>query len=410
MGAYEYTALDNKGRKKKGVVEGDTPRQVRNQLREKGFSPLTVEAISQRNTKKSKNADGSRRPASRGGISSADLALITRQLATLVRSGLPLEESLHGVSQQCEKERIKSMMLGVRSRIMEGHTFAEGLADYPGIFNELFIATVSAGESSGHLDIVLERLAEYTELKQAMKQKIMMAMFYPIALLSVAVLVVIFLTTYVVPQVVQVFTDTGQALPLPTQILIATSDFLRENGIYIIIAIVAAIMMFNYSYRNENFKYRVHQFLLKVPFIRRLVRGANAGRFTRTFSILAGSGVPVLEAMRISSQVMTNLPMREAVVEASNRVREGANIHHALDQTKCFPPMTIHLIASGESSGKLQEMLERAAINQEQEIESIIGISMSAIEPIIIIVMGMSVLFIVVSILLPIFEMNNLVA
>ncbi len=407
MGAYQYVALDKNGRKKKGVMEGDTPRQVRQALRDKDLSPIKVDPIASRRA--GKDASG-KAVVSRGGISSGDLALMTRQLATLVRSGLPLEESMHGVAQQTEKERIKSIILGVRSRVMEGHTFADGLADYPGSFDELFRATVAAGESSGHLDIVLERLAEYTELKQAMRQKIMMAMFYPMALLVVAVLVVIFLTTYVVPQVVQVFSDTGQALPLPTVILISISDFLRANGIYIIAAIAAAVIAFKSALRSEGFRYKMHQLLLRLPFVRRLTRGANAGRFTRTFSILAGSGVPVLEAMRISSQVMTNLPMRDAVAEAANRVREGANIHKALEQSHCFPPMTIHLIASGEASGQLREMLERAASNQEQEIESVIGITMSAIEPLIIIGMGITVLFIVVSILMPIFEMNNLVA
>jgi general secretion pathway protein F len=404
MGAFEYTALDAAGKKKKGVLEGDTARLVRQQLRDKGWTPLTVEEVAQKiSAQQRKGGFGS-------GISAADLALLTRQLATLVRSALPLEEALQAAAQQSEKERIKSLLLAVRARVMEGHTFADGLTDFPHVFSELYRATVAAGEQSGHLDTVLERLADYTEIRQAMRQKIMTAMFYPLALVGVAVSVVVFLVTYVVPQVVKVFADSGKDLPLPTQILISTSDFLRDNGLYLLGAIILGLITFNFMMRREGFRYSVHLVLLRMPFIRRLVRGVSAGRFTRTLSILAGSGVPVLEAMRISAQVITNLPMRESVVEAANRVREGSNIYRALEKSGYFPPMTLHLIGSGEAAGKLEEMLERAAQNQEREIEGVISFTMSAMEPLIIVVMGVAVLFIVVSILMPILEMNNLVA
>ncbi|MEN8108672.1 MAG: type II secretion system inner membrane protein GspF [Pseudomonadota bacterium] len=404
MGAFEYTALDAGGREKKGVLEGDAARQVRQQLREQGWVPLDVQEVSQRESRPKAGLAFMQR-----GISSTDLALITRQLATLVRAGLPLEECLRAVSQQTDKARQKSMLLAVRSRVMEGHTLAAGLSDFPGVFPELYRTTVEAGEQSGHLEGVLERLADYTESRQQMSQKIKLAVFYPAMLTIVAVLVVGGLMTYVVPQVVQVFENIGQGLPPLTRMLIATSDFLRAYGLLMLVLIGLSVAGFNYLLRNESFRRRFHQFRLRVPLVSKLERGLNTGRFARTFSILTASGVPVLEALRISAQVMSNIPMREAVDEASARVREGAGIAAALEKSGYFPPMTVHLIASGESSGKLEEMLERAAINQDREIETLIAALMGLFEPLLILFMGSVVLVIVLAILLPIFDLNQLV-
>jgi general secretion pathway protein F len=372
MGAFEYTVLDKTGREKKGVIEGDAPRQVRQQLRDQGWIPLEVQEVAQRETR------GRRRLAMpRRGISATDLALITRQLATLVRAALPLEECLRAVAQQTDRSRLKSMLLAVRSRVMEGHTLAAGLSDFRHIFPELYRTTVEAGEQSGHLERVLERLADYTENRQQMRQKIQLAVFYPVLLTIVAILVVGGLMTYVVPQVVQVFENIGENLPPLTRGLIAVSDFMREYGLLMIVLLVLA--------------------------------GLNTGRFARTFSILTASGVAVLEALRISSQVMSNIPMRESVEEATARVREGAGIAAALEKGGYFPPMTVHLIASGEASGKLEEMLERAAINQEREIETLIAAVLGLFEPLLILLMGGVVLIIVLAILLPIFDLNQLV-
>jgi len=404
MGAFEYTALDNRGREKKGVLEGDAARQVRQQLREQGWVPLAVQEVAQREARRSKRAGILQR-----GISATDLALLTRQLATLTRAGLPLEECLRAVSQQTEKARIKSMLLAVRSRVMEGHTLAAGLADFPNIFPELYRTTVEAGEQSGHLERVLERLADYTENRQLMRQKIQLAVFYPALLTLVAILVVGGLMTYVVPQVVQVFDNIGQQLPPLTRGLIAISDFLRNYGLFILLLVVLGVIGFSYLLRNVGVRRSFHRFLLTVPMISRLERGLNTGRFARTFSILAASGVQVLESMRISAQVMSNLPMQEAVAEASARVREGTGIAAALEKSGYFPPMTVHLIASGEASGKLEEMLERAAINQEREIETLIAAVLGLFEPLLILLMGGIVLIIVLAILLPIFDLNQLV-
>jgi len=404
MGAFEYTALDKSGREKKGVIEGDAPRQVRQQLRDKGWVPLDVQEVSQRETR------SRRRPSIlQRGISATDLALITRQLATLVRAALPLEECLRAVAQQTDRPRLKSMLLAVRSRVMEGHTLAAGLSDFRHIFPELYRTTVEAGEQSGHLDRVLERLADYTENRQQMRQKIQLAVFYPALLTIVAILVVGGLMTYVVPQVVQVFENIGQELPALTRGLIAVSDFLRNNGLLMIVLLVLAGVLVSYLLRNIDNRRRFHRMLLLLPLAGRLERGLNTGRFARTFSILTASGVSVLEALRISSQVMSNIPMRESVDEATARVREGAGIAAALEKGGYFPPMTVHLIASGEASGKLEEMLERAAINQEREIETLIAAVLGLFEPLLILLMGGFVLVIVLAILLPIFDLNQLV-
>jgi general secretion pathway protein F len=404
MGAFEYTALDNRGREKKGVLEGDAARQIRQQLREQGWVPLAVQEVAQREARRR-----SRIGILQRGISATDLALITRQLATLVRAGLPLEECLRAVSQQTEKARLKSMLLAVRARVMEGHTLAAGVADFPNIFPELYRTTVEAGEQSGHLERVLERLADYTENRQQMRQKIQLAVFYPALLTLVAFMVVGGLMTYVVPQVVQVFDNIGQVLPPLTRGLIAISDFLRGYGLLLLVLVVLTVIGFTYLLRNIGMRRRFHRFLLNVPLVSRLERGLNTGRFARTFSILAASGVQVLEAMRISAQVMSNIPMQEAVNEASARVREGTGIAAALEKSGFFPPMTVHLIASGEASGKLEEMLERAAINQEREIETLIAAVLGLFEPLLILLMGGVVLVIVLAILLPIFDLNQLV-
>ncbi|SCZ59643.1 type II secretion system inner membrane protein GspF [Thiohalomonas denitrificans] len=402
MGAYEYTALDAGGRQRKGVLEGDTARQVRQALREQGMIPLNLDEVVRQEGKK-------RGPVLRGGVSATDLAVVTRQLATLVRSGLPLEEALTTVGEQTEKPRLKSLMMGVRSRVLEGRSLADGLADFPSVFPELYRATVAAGEQSGHLDVVLERLADYTEKRQQMRQKMTLALLYPTLLTFVALAVVGLLLTYVVPQVVQVFENVGRELPWLTTALIAVSDFLIDNGVLLLVAGGMIGFAFWRLLKRPGFRYRVHQMLLRAPLSHRLVRGLNTGRFARTFSILAASGVPVLEGMRISAQVLSNIPMRAAVDKASERVREGSSISRALESSGLFPPLTLHLIASGESSGRLEEMLERAADNQEREIETLVAVLMGVFEPVLLLAMGGVVLIIVLAILVPILELNQLV-
>lgn len=403
MAAYEYTALDPSGRERSGVLEGDNARQIRAQLREQNLLPVRVEEVV--DTKPARFG----RISLRRGVRAADLALLTRQLATLVRSGLPLEEALLAVSQQSEKARVQNIVAGVRSRVIEGRTLAEGLGAFPAVFPEIYRATVSAGEQSGHLDSVLERLADYTENRQVLQQRISNAMVYPILLTVVCVGIVSLLLGYVVPEVVRVFEAGNRELPILTRILIAMSDFIRAWWWLLLAGTVGGVWGFRQWLTNPAAKRRFDRFKLGLPLIGRVTRGNNAARFSRTFAILTASAVPVLEALRISGEVVTNLPMRDAVREAAVKVREGAPIARSLGASKLFPPMLIHLVASGETSGALEQMLERAAENQERELDGLVNTAVGILGPVMILVMGGVVFVIVLALLLPIFELNQLV-
>jgi len=403
MGAFEYTALDRSGKEMRGLIEGDTAKHVRQLLRERHLLPVDVTEVVQKESRREWQF------SLRRGMSAKELALLTRQLATLTQSGLPLEEALHAVGQQNDNPRTKSILLGVRSRVMEGHTLADGLGEFPHAFPELYRATVSAGEQSGHLDAVLERLAEFTESRQVLQQQIRNALIYPIALVVTAAGIISFMLAYVVPKVVYIFERYETELPLLTRIMIGSSDFLRNHWLILIIAVVAIVFGTRRILRREAPKRRYHRILLRLPVIGSLTRGINTARFTQTLSILAGSGVPILDSLRIASQVVVNIPMREAVREASLRVREGAMISRSLETSRLFPPMTTHLIASGEASGRLEEMLSRAAANQEREVDNLVTTLLGIMQPLLVIVMAAIVLLIVLAILLPIFEINNLI-
>jgi general secretion pathway protein F len=403
MGAFEYVALDKAGKESKGLLEGDTPKHVRQMLRERQLLPVKVTEVAQKESKRQGSL------SLRRGLSASELALLTRQLATLSQSGLPLEEALLAVSQQNENPRAQSILLGVRSRVMEGHSLADGLADFPQAFPELYRATVAAGEQSGHLDAVLERLAEFTESRQLLQQQVRNALIYPIALVVTAVAIISFMLAYVVPKVVYIFENYDQQLPLLTRIMIGASDFIRDYWLAIIGVVVLLYFGLRQLLKKEGPRRRYDHLLLRLPIVAKLTRGINTARFTQTLSILAGSGVPILESLRIAAQVVVNMPMREAVEEAALRIREGAMISRSLAASKLFPPMTTHLISSGEASGKLEEMLSRAAINQEREVDGLIATLLGIMQPLLVIVMAFIVLLIVLAILLPIFEINNLI-
>ena len=403
MGAYRYVAVDDHGKERKGVLEGDTPRQVRQQLRERSLLPVQVTEVETRSRARRRRFALVRR------VSALDLALLTRQLATLVRAGLPLEEALLAVSEQSERPRIKGILLGVRAKVLEGHTLASGLDGFPSAFPHVYRATVAAGEQAGRLDSVLERLADYTESRHSLRQKVSHALIYPVVLTGLALSIVVLMLVYVVPKVVGVFETTGQSLPFLTQMLIGLSAFLQNWWFLVLAGIAGAILAINRMLSREEVRRRYHRRLLTLPVLGRVSRGINTARFTRTLSILTSSGVPVLEALRIGGSVVTNLPMRDAVEEATVRVREGGAIGRALAQSKLFPPMSIHLISSGEASGELDAMLERAAGHQESEMDGLLGTMLSVLEPALIIFMGLIVLAIVLAILLPIFQMNQLI-
>lgn len=404
MAAFEYLALDARGKQKKGVLEGDTPRQVRQALREQSLTPMSVEQIATRG--KSQNSAPSL--GLRRSLSGSELSLVTRQLATLVQAGLPLEEALEAIGDQSEHPRTKSIVLGVRARVREGYSLAGSLAEFPQAFPAMFRATIDAGEQSGKLDGVLERLADYTENRQNLSQKARSALIYPVLLVIMSIVVVAFMLSYVVPKVVSVFTSTGAELPWLTQALIAASEFVQSYWWLLLAGSIALVVAVRYVLSRPGPKARWHGVQLKLPLFGRLTRGLNTARFMRTLSILASSGVPVLDSLRIAGEVISNVPMRRAVDDAAVRIREGAPISRSLKQQGVFPPMTIHLISSGEASGKLDDMLERAAVNQEREMDGLIAGLMSIVEPLVIVFMGVIVLTIVLAILLPIFNMNQL--
>ena len=403
MGAFEYVAMDQAGKQSKGLLEGDTPRHVRQLLRERNLLPVSVTEVAHKEARRQRSF------SLRKGMSSAELALITRQLASLSQSGLPLEEALLAVSQQNDQPRTKSMLLGVRAKVMEGHTLADGFSEFPQAFPELYRATVAAGEQSGHLDVVLELLADYTEARQELRQRITNAMVYPIALVVMAVAIISFMLATVVPKIVGVFENTSAELPALTSGLIATSDFLRAYWLLVVVGLGLVSYAIWWVLQKDGPRRRYHGALLRMPIVGRLTRGVNTARFTRTFSILAGSGVPILESLNISAEVIENLPMRDAVMEATLRVREGGSISKSLAASKLFPPMMIHLISSGEAGGRLEDMLSRAASGQEREVDGLIAALLGILQPLLIVIMGAIVLTIVLAILLPIFEINNLI-
>ncbi len=407
MAAFEYVALDSKGHQSKGVLEGDSQRQIRQQLRDRGLVPLSVETTSNVVNK------GASKKFSFGfgpSINARDLALLTRQMATLVQAGLPIGDVLAAVAQQTEKARISGMVMAVRSKVLEGHSLADSLGEFPRAFPNLYRATVSAGEHSGHLNLVLNRLADYTESSKATKQKIQGAMVYPLFLMVFSVAIVSLLMIKVVPNVVQVFSGTGQALPGITQGLIATSSFFVNWWWLMLILIVGTIVGANTLLQKPAIQLSWHRKILTLPLFGKLSRNINTSRFASTLSILTSSGVPLVDAMRIAGGVMSNCWLQGRVKEATQKVSEGSSLKNALQHAGYFPPMMLHMVASGESSGELDTMLSRVATSQEQDLQAFIGIVVSILPPIMLVLMAGAVLTIVMAILLPIIEMNNLVA
>ncbi|MEP0174395.1 MAG: type II secretion system inner membrane protein GspF [Paraglaciecola sp.] len=404
MAAYAYQAMEKSGKTKNGVLEGDNPRQVRQLLREQGLIPMQVDQVAEKERKSQQGFT-----LFKNTISASDLSLLTRQLSTLVESALPIEEALLAVAEQCEKPRQKNMMMAVRSKVVEGHTLADAMAEFPHVFDDLFRAMVAAGEKSGHLDTVLNRLADYTEKRQQTKSQITQAMVYPCIMLFFAFAIVLLLLTQVVPKIVGQFQHMGQDLPTITQALITVSDFLQAYGIFVFIALVLIIVIINRVLQQPTMKMRYHKSILTMPMLGKISKGLNTARFARTLSILSSSAVPLLESMRIAGDVLENLHIKEAIKEAAGHVKEGSSLRASLEQTKMFPPMMMHMIASGERSGELQQMLGRAADNQDRQFESLVSVSLKVFEPILIVTMAVVVLLIVIAILQPIMALNSMV-
>ncbi|KIL03310.1 GspF family T2SS innner membrane protein variant XcpS [Pseudomonas sp. S5(2021)] len=403
MAAFEYLALDPRGRQQKGLIEADSPRQARQLLRDKQWAPLEV--------KPARAREDSTRPGLNfgRGLSARDLALLTRQLATLVQAALPIEEALRATAAQSSSAKIKSMLLAVRARVMEGHSLAAALREYPSAFPELYRATVAAGEHAGHLGLVLDQLADYTDQRQQSRQKIQLALLYPVILLVASLAIVSLLLGYVVPDVVKVFVNTGQELPALTRGLIAASNLVKSWGWLIVLVLVAGVLGLRAALRDTAFRRRWDALLLRLPLVGRLSRATNTARFASTLAILTRSGVPLVEALSIAAAVIANLRIRERVVEAAQKVREGTSLTRALEATGEFPPMMLHMIASGEKSGELDQMLARTARNQENDLAAQIALLVGLFEPFMLVFMGAVVLVIVLAILMPILSLNQLV-
>ncbi|MCP4957596.1 type II secretion system inner membrane protein GspF [Photobacterium aquimaris] len=406
MAAFEYKALDAKGRQKKGVLEGDTSRQVRQQLREQGLVPIEVNQTSGQGKK---TAAAPSKLTFRRGISTNELALITRQLATLVQASMPLEECIKAVAEQNEKPRLKNILLAVRSRVVEGYTLADSMAEYPHVFDQLFRAMVAAGEKSGHLDTILNRLADYSENRQQMRSKLQQAMIYPLMLTLVAISVVAFLLATVVPKIVDQFVQMNQGLPAITEVLLAASNFVQHWGLLVVIVIIGMITLIKTALKKPAFRIKWDRAILRLPVIGKVARGLNTSRFARTLSICTSSAIPLLDGMKVASDVMTNTYVNKKILEAADRVREGASLRISLEKTALFPPMMLHMIASGERSGELEQMLTRAADNQDRDFESLVNMALGVFEPLLIVAMAGVVMFIVIATLMPIIELNNMV-
>ncbi|WP_047305078.1 type II secretion system inner membrane protein GspF [Pseudomonas fluorescens] len=404
MAAYEYLAMCAAGKKSTGVVEADSPRHARQLLRERQLVVLKLSAAQNKRVRGKGLLQ-----VSGGGLSSAELALLTRQLSTLVQAALPLEEVLAAVAAQCEKQRIKSMLLAIRSRVLEGYSLAVALAAYPKAFPDLYRATVAAGERSGHLGQVLLNLADYTEARQAARQQIQLAMLYPSILMLAAVSIVGFLLGFVVPDVVKVFIDSGQELPLLTRGLIASSAFLQDYGLLLLLLVAALVLAARAAVRNPATRERWHALVLQLPLLGRLIRASNCTRFVSTLAILGRSGVPLLDALSIASEVVANQKIRTGLKDIVRGVREGISLTRALELNGSFPPMMLYMIASGERSGELDSMLERAAKQQEEQLANRIALLVGLFEPAMLVFMGASVLIIVLAILMPILSLNQLI-
>ena len=408
MAAFAWQALDAQGKLRQGVLEGESPRQLRQRLRADGLVPVSVEAVQGRRAAGADAGPRRRRGVDRR-LAPADLALFTRQLATLLRSSLPLEEALRIVAQQSERTAQRNLVTAVRARVAEGESLAEALRRFPRAFPEYFPATVAAGEQSGRLEVVLERLADYAENASSARQKILLSLLYPALVTVVALAVVVGLVTYVVPEVVKVFERMGQELPALTRALIATSEFLRDHGWLLVGGMFLLLIAGRWAYARPPSRKRIQRFLLRLPLVGRLLTDLNVARFSRTFSILLGSSVAANEALQVSARVLSNLPLRDALLDASERVREGASIGTALYNTGFFPPLMLNMIASGEVSGQLVEMLDRAAEAQERHLLHKTAALVGLLEPVMILVMGGLVLVIVLAIMLPIFDINQLI-
>lgn len=405
MPAFRYEAVDDAGATRKGVVNADSPRSARADLRLQGLTPLNVEAITAQ-------LDASGVAKSRGigeKLTQVELALFTRQLASLLEAGLPLEQAFTALLEQAERPYVRDLIASIRAEVMGGAPFSDALSRHPRDFAEIYRALVASGEQIGHLARVLSRLADYIERRNALVQKVRLAFLYPAIVTVLAFAIVIFLLTYVVPQIVSVFANTKQKLPLLTVMMLGVSNFVRGYGIYVAVAMIGAFYMWRRALQNADLKRRWHTWLLTAPIYGKFERSLNTARFASTLAITTGSGVPILHALDTSRDTLSNVAMKELVEQASASVREGVSLARALSAQKHFPPMLIHMIRAGEITGELPAMLDRAALSQQADVERRTLTIAGLLEPLLIVAMGIVVLLIVLAVLMPIIEINQLV-
>ena len=399
MSAFRYHALDANGKPQNGILEADSSRAARALLRERGLYPLEVASVS--------NRDGERNSA-RQRLKDADLSLLSRQWATLLASGLTVEQSLAALTEQAESEAARTILAGIRSEVMAGHSLRAALDRYPAAFPAIYRASVAAGEKSGELGRIMMQLADYLEQRTRLRQKTLQALLYPGIVATVAVIIIVALMTYVVPQIVSVFQQGKQALPYLTRVLIVASDLLRDWDWLLLILIASVGIALHLALRETHFRRRWDSLWLRAPLLGKHLRTLDATRFASTLSILASSGVPLLAALDAGREVMGRLPLKDAVQDATARVREGQSLSRALGATRAFPPLLIHMIANGEATGRLDELLDRAARLQQQELENRTATLTTLLEPMLLLIMGVVVLIIVLAVMQPIIETNTM--
>ncbi len=402
MPAFRYEAADAAGKTDKGVIEADSARQARTVLRARGLTPLVVDALGAQATKRGGSSFGKR-------LSAQENALVTRQLASLLVAGLPLDEALAALADQAERAYVGELLAAIRAEVVGGSSLSVALAQHPKDFPDIYRALVSAGEHSGNLGLVLTRLADYIESRNALTSKIKLAFTYPAIVTVVAFAIVIFLLSYVVPQVVSVFAPTQQKLPTLTILMLWVSDFVRNWGWLAAIVLVVLGLLIRNLLKQPALRLSWHKWLLTAPLFGKLVRGYNTARFASTLAILTSAGVPILRGLQAAGETLNNVALKTNVEDASTRVREGTSLARALAAQNQFPPVLVHLIRSGEATGNLPAMLERAAQGEAQELERRTLFLTGLLEPALILTMGVVVLLIVLAVLMPIIEINQLV-
>lgn len=406
MATFEYQALNAKGRTVKGVTSGDHAKQVRVELRAQGLIPLNVKSISESAASKS---DQKGRPSRRIKISTNELSIMTRQMATLLESGMTVEETLSAVIKQSEGHKVKTVISDIRSMVTEGYSLSDAIAMYPNSFPEIYRASIAAGEQSGTLDNVLDRLADYLEDSHAMQQKITQAIVYPIFLFFVCAAILVVLIVVVVPKIVGVYEDTKQDLPNLTKAVIKISDFMVNYGVIVGIALVALVILIRFVFKQDKPKLWLHRTYLKIAGLRKMVQNIDSARMSRTLSIMVGSGVPILSSMRASQAVMNNRVLQQDLQQATEEVSQGVSIGRALDRSGHFPPLLVHMVSSGENSGRLGHMLEKAATATENEMQTRISMMVSLLGPMMILIMGSMVMTIILAILMPMMKLQEMV-